>query len=339
MHVQRYSPPSSRCARRFARPRCGAPSRRASSGASPCSRSSPPCCWRRSSCWFPGRGRAPIPMTATDRDRGGDGARGGESRHGLRGQLPLPGRDGPRLRLRTRHPARCCLRRFPSPFPPTGSRASTTRSGTPSRVSSAAISSGDGRIGAGGTTTSWHSGSRCRFPSWECSSPARSSSGDDDPTPSSWRRSSFRSSSCPSSWPPSTSSTSASATCCPIFPLLYLLTASVWVGASRPAVGALAGGLLLFGAVTDLRIHPEYLRYFNALGGGPENGHEILIDSNYDWGQDLYRLPAALRSLDVEGAGGPSLLRHGRSPRLRHRLPVGPAAARPGLDGRERELP
>ncbi len=34
-------------------------------------------------------------------------------------------------------------------------------------------------------------------------------------------------------------------------------------------------------------IHPHYLEYFNALIGGPKNGHEYAVDSNLDWGQDL----------------------------------------------------
>ena len=42
--------------------------------------------------------------------------------------------------------------------------------------------------------------------------------------------------------------------------------------------------------VSTLLIHPHYLSYFNMVGGGPENGRNILIDSNIDWGQDLLRL-------------------------------------------------
>ena len=33
-----------------------------------------------------------------------------------------------------------------------------------------------------------------------------------------------------------------------------------------------------------------YLSYFNEIDGGPRNGHNSLIDSNIDWGQDLWRL-------------------------------------------------
>jgi len=40
----------------------------------------------------------------------------------------------------------------------------------------------------------------------------------------------------------------------------------------------------------DLWIHPHYLSYFNLVAGGPENGYNVLVDSNIDWGQDLLRL-------------------------------------------------
>ena len=32
------------------------------------------------------------------------------------------------------------------------------------------------------------------------------------------------------------------------------------------------------------------MAYFNELAGGPRNGHYHLIDSNFDWGQDLIYL-------------------------------------------------
>lgn len=47
---------------------------------------------------------------------------------------------------------------------------------------------------------------------------------------------------------------------------------------------------LLWLLITTWQIHPHYLSYFNPLYGGPENGHNVLIDSNIDWGQDLLRL-------------------------------------------------
>jgi hypothetical protein len=45
---------------------------------------------------------------------------------------------------------------------------------------------------------------------------------------------------------------------------------------------------------------PFYLSYFNALGGGTENGYKIATDSNYDWGgSDVRRLGKWMRSNNV----------------------------------------
>ncbi|OGZ30655.1 MAG: hypothetical protein A2931_03905 [Candidatus Niyogibacteria bacterium RIFCSPLOWO2_01_FULL_45_48] len=35
---------------------------------------------------------------------------------------------------------------------------------------------------------------------------------------------------------------------------------------------------------------PNYLSYYNVLAGGSGNGYKYIVDSNYDWGQDLKRL-------------------------------------------------
>jgi len=46
--------------------------------------------------------------------------------------------------------------------------------------------------------------------------------------------------------------------------------------------------MLVCAIVIPIRSHPDHLAYFNALAGDhPEN---VLVDSNLDWGQDLYRL-------------------------------------------------
>lgn len=57
---------------------------------------------------------------------------------------------------------------------------------------------------------------------------------------------------------------------------------------------------------------PYYLSYYNALGGGLQNGYKIATDSNYDWGQDLKRLRdyveknnIAKINLDYFGGGSP----------------------------------
>jgi hypothetical protein len=38
--------------------------------------------------------------------------------------------------------------------------------------------------------------------------------------------------------------------------------------------------------------------------GGPGQGHYVLLDSNLDWGQDLYRVPQALAEIDYRGPVG-----------------------------------
>lgn len=52
----------------------------------------------------------------------------------------------------------------------------------------------------------------------------------------------------------------------------------------------LVGVLLAWSVFSGLRYHPHHISYFNELGGGPKNGWRHFIDSNYDWGQDLFEL-------------------------------------------------
>jgi hypothetical protein len=59
-----------------------------------------------------------------------------------------------------------------------------------------------------------------------------------------------------------------------------------------------AVALLLWMIVSVAIQHPDYLGYFNAFAGKhPEN---ILVDSNYDWGQDLKLLSTRLRQLKAD---------------------------------------
>lgn len=76
----------------------------------------------------------------------------------------------------------------------------------------------------------------------------------------------------------------------PILPPIFCLIGGLW--AQHWGRRARLAGIILLAAIglTTLRIHPYYLSYFNALGGGPANGYNLLIDSNIDWGQDLLRL-------------------------------------------------
>ena len=45
---------------------------------------------------------------------------------------------------------------------------------------------------------------------------------------------------------------------------------------------------------------PFYLSYSNQLGGGVQNGYRFAVDSNYDWGQDMYRLRDWARGHNIE---------------------------------------
>jgi hypothetical protein len=100
-----------------------------------------------------------------------------------------------------------------------------------------------------------------------------------------------------------------------------------WVG---PASVAL---LVLWQVAAGIRIHPDYLAYFNeAAGGHPER---ILIDSDLDNGQDLWRLADTLRARGIKEvalayAGSATVAEHGM-PKIRwlepHRPDTGWVAA------------
>jgi hypothetical protein len=47
---------------------------------------------------------------------------------------------------------------------------------------------------------------------------------------------------------------------------------------------------LAWSVTSSLWAYPHSLSYFNELVGGPRRGGEHLLDSNIDWGQDLFRL-------------------------------------------------
>jgi len=90
----------------------------------------------------------------------------------------------------------------------------------------------------------------------------------------------------------------------PTLPFLYLAGAALWRKPPNRTVRLVMLTLLALQFGAAIRVHPEYLSYFNAVGGGEEGGHHLLLDSNLDWGQDLYRLPAALARLGYTGTIG-----------------------------------
>jgi hypothetical protein len=91
----------------------------------------------------------------------------------------------------------------------------------------------------------------------------------------------------------------------PVFPLLFLLVAAAlrWLTGhahrAGHAVAAIAVGSGLLGAVSS---SPDHLAWFNRIAGGPARGADWLLDSNLDWGQDLYRVA---RWVETEGIEEP----------------------------------
>jgi hypothetical protein len=97
----------------------------------------------------------------------------------------------------------------------------------------------------------------------------------------------------------------------PVFAFLSMLAAvgavrlwnGNWKGGSAalsPAWGGRVAVALLsvWFVVSSVRAHPDYLAYFNELGGKhPEN---ILVISDFDWGQDKTRLATYLREQHVK---------------------------------------
>ena len=78
----------------------------------------------------------------------------------------------------------------------------------------------------------------------------------------------------------------------PIYALLAIVAAQGTLALvhQTPAIAARASvaALCAWSMVTVARSYPDHLAYFNALAG--DHPERILVDSNLDWGQDLYRL-------------------------------------------------
>ena len=98
----------------------------------------------------------------------------------------------------------------------------------------------------------------------------------------------------------------------PAYPFLYIIASRPLARLLAPRAWASAGIALLLGGqlLSNLLIFPDYLAYFNFAAGGPDQGKNILIDSNLDWGQDLIGLQ---RWLDAEKIDSICLAYFGRA--------------------------
>ncbi|MCS7283493.1 MAG: glycosyltransferase family 39 protein, partial [Anaerolineae bacterium] len=79
----------------------------------------------------------------------------------------------------------------------------------------------------------------------------------------------------------------------PILPFLFILAGRAARNTRygvRAAYFAFRIPLLAWLALGTLRVAPHYLAFFNELAGGPAGGYRYLVDSNLDWGQNLWQL-------------------------------------------------
>ena len=78
----------------------------------------------------------------------------------------------------------------------------------------------------------------------------------------------------------------------PIFPFAFIWTSKAALAVDRKHcyIASIAAAGLLWSVASSLWVYPHSLSYFNELVGGPRHGHEHLVSSNIDWGQDLLYL-------------------------------------------------
>jgi 4-amino-4-deoxy-L-arabinose transferase-like glycosyltransferase len=83
----------------------------------------------------------------------------------------------------------------------------------------------------------------------------------------------------------------------PAFPFIFIWTSQIgkYITLRTWRKGFIISGCIFEFAFSSLRVYPHSLSYFNELAGGPENGHNHLIHSNVDWGQDLLYLKEWLK--------------------------------------------
>ena len=84
----------------------------------------------------------------------------------------------------------------------------------------------------------------------------------------------------------------------PLFPFFFLIIGAGLFRLSPQVFKIVTILIISISFCTAFLNAPSYLAYFNPLVGA--NGHRFLIDSNLDWGQDLYRLPQALKELKIK---------------------------------------
>lgn len=85
----------------------------------------------------------------------------------------------------------------------------------------------------------------------------------------------------------------------PIYPMLAIVAAAGVLLILKLRRERIATALLIaWFAIGTTRAHPDYLSWFNeAAGGHPER---VAVDSNLDWGQDIYRLRRVVKRRGID---------------------------------------
>ena len=90
----------------------------------------------------------------------------------------------------------------------------------------------------------------------------------------------------------------------PVYPLLCVWTSQIALQLrERTLSRKLRWGilfLLVWYAAGTLYIAPHYMAYFNEIAGGPNNGINLLFESDFDWGQELKGLDAYLKNKNID---------------------------------------
>ena len=78
----------------------------------------------------------------------------------------------------------------------------------------------------------------------------------------------------------------------PILPFVMISTSklAVYFRRSSRVGGGILVALLSWAIGSGLSVYPHGLSFFNEIAGGSINGHNHLVDSNIDWGQDVLAL-------------------------------------------------
>jgi hypothetical protein len=89
----------------------------------------------------------------------------------------------------------------------------------------------------------------------------------------------------------------------PVFVPLSMLAAyaalTAWSASTRLRIAVIFAAVWL--AADGIAAHPDYLPWMNALAG--PHPERVLADSNFDWGQDLFRLRQECRRRNIQRLG------------------------------------